>query len=79
MWFTYVLQSKKDDNLYIGSTNDLKRRTKQHNNGQVKSTKNRMPLKLVYYEAIPTKKRAEEREQYFKTSWGKRFVKKQIS
>lgn len=79
MWFTYVLQSKKDDKLYIGSTDNLKRRTKQHNNGQVKSTKNRRPLELIYYEAIPTKSRAQKRERYFKTTWGKRFIKKQIS
>ena len=79
MWFTYVLRSKKDSKLYIGSTDDLKRRTKQHDNGQVRSTKHRRPFELVYYEAIPTKRRALEREHYFKTTWGKHFIKKQIS
>jgi len=72
---TYVLKSKKDDKLYTGSTNNLKERKKQ----QVNSTKNRRPLILVYYEAIPTKLRALQREEYFKTAWGKRFIKKQIS
>lgn len=76
---TYVLKSKKDDKLYTGSTNNLKERKKQHDNGQVNSTKNRRPLILVYYEAIPTKLRALQREEYFKTAWGKRFIKKQIS
>ena len=78
MWYTYVLRSKKGGELYVGSTNDLERRKRQHNSGAVKSTKHRRPLVLVYYEAIPSKKRAEERERYFKTSWGKRFIRKQI-
>ncbi len=79
MWYAYVLQSEKDKNLYAGSTGDLKRRFQEHNRGLVNSTKHRRPLKLVYYEAILSKKRAQERERYFKTSWGKRFLKKQLS
>ena len=52
MYYTYVLLSKKDDKLYTGYTKDLKLRFKQHNNGQVKSTKNRRPLILIYYEQV---------------------------
>ncbi len=51
MYYTYVLQSKQDGNLYFGYTEDLTERFEQHNKGQVISTKERRPLKLVYYEA----------------------------
>lgn len=42
----YILISKKDGNRYIGSTINLLERIKQHEKGQVKSTKNRRPLVL---------------------------------
>ena len=51
MYFVYILQSKKDNNLYIGYTENLKVRFSLHTNGKVTSTKNRRPLELIYYEA----------------------------
>ncbi len=78
-YYAYVLVSLKTGTLYAGSTDNLKTRFSQHQKGQVKSTKHKRPLVLIYYEAIPDKKRALERERYFKTSWGKRFIKKQLS
>ncbi|MFH0852223.1 MAG: GIY-YIG nuclease family protein, partial [bacterium] len=39
MFYVYILKSSKDKKLYIGSTNDLKRRFSQHNNGDEQSTK----------------------------------------
>jgi len=51
MFYVYVIKSKKDGCFYIGSTNDLRRRTKEHNAGQVFATKSRRPFELVYYEA----------------------------
>ena len=66
MFFVYVLFSKKDSKLYIGFTNNLKRRYKEHQQGLVISTKNRLPLNLVYYETYTSKKDAAEREQKLK-------------
>ena len=51
MYYTYILQSKKDKQFYTGYTNDLKTRLKLHNAGKVESTKNRLPVELVFYEA----------------------------
>ena len=51
MYFTYVLLSEKDNKLYSGHTQNLKLRFEQHSKGLVESTKNRRPLKLIYYEA----------------------------
>lgn len=52
----------KDRNLYIGSTNDLERRVKEHNDGKVFSTKSRIPFELVYYEAYKIEADARNRE-----------------
>ncbi|MFA5084450.1 MAG: GIY-YIG nuclease family protein [Candidatus Paceibacterota bacterium] len=66
MHYFYVLQSKKDKELYSGYTNDLRRRFKEHNDGQVVSTKNRKPFILVYYEAYNSEIDAREREKQIK-------------
>ena len=78
MYYTYVLQSKKDKNFYFGFTKDLKQRFDQHQKGDIDSTKNRRPLKLVYYEACIDKNDALKREKYFKTYHGKMFLQKRI-
>ena len=78
MYFTYVLRSEKDKKLYVGSTNDLKTRFEEHIKGKVPSTKNRRPLKVVYYEACIDKNKAFKREAYFKTGFGRRFLKSRI-
>ena len=66
MYYVYILKSRKDGNLYIGSTNDLKRRLDEHNNGLVFSTKSRRPFELVYYEAYKSEKDARNREKNLK-------------
>ena len=78
MFYTYVLQSEKDNNLYVGFTTDLKLRFEQHVKGQVDSTKNRRPLNLIYYEACLTQEDATRREKYFKTYNGKRFLHRRL-
>ena len=78
MFYTYILQSKKDKQLYTGYTDDLKERLKLHNAGKVVSTKNRLPLKLVYYEACLNQQDATHREKYLKTSCGKRYIKSRL-
>lgn len=78
MFYVYVLKSKKDGNLYTGSTNNLKDRVKRHNAGLEKSTKNRRPFKLIYYEACLNNKDARRREAYLKTAWGKRYIKNRL-
>ncbi|MBU4445635.1 GIY-YIG nuclease family protein [bacterium] len=49
MYYVYILRSKKDLNNYVGYTKDLKKRLLQHSEGKVSSTKNRIPLDLIYY------------------------------
>lgn len=66
MFFVYILKSKKDKNLYIGYTNDLRKRFKEHNLGLVNSTKLRKPFYLVYYEAYLSQQDAVKREHNLK-------------
>jgi len=78
MYYTYVLESKKDKKLYVGFTEDLKKRFKEHELGLVDATKNRTPFILVYYEACRDRKKAIQREKYFKTGFGRRFLNNRI-
>jgi putative endonuclease len=55
MYYTYVLQSESDGQFYTGFTKNLKLRFDQHKKGQVESTKERLPIKLIYYEDYPVK------------------------
>lgn len=74
-YIVYVLYSLKDKKLYIGYSSDVFGRLKQHNEGENTSTKFRRPLKLIFYEGYLYKEDAIRREQYFKTSKGKRALK----
>jgi len=78
MYYTYVLLSDKDNHFYTGYTQDLKLRFEQHNKGLVESTRDRRPLKLVYYEACLDKSDAAKREKYLKTYHGKMFLRRRI-
>jgi len=74
MFYVYILQSFKDKKFYIGYSSDLKRRLEEHKTGGSKSTKCRLPFKLLYYEAHTSKKDAQRRERYF-TDKGKSSLK----
>jgi putative endonuclease len=78
MIYTYVLKSLKDNRWYTGSTRDLKRRIKKHNNGEIQSTKNRKPFRIIYYEACLNEHDARTREKYLKIAWGKRYLKNRV-
>ncbi len=66
MFYFYVLKSEKDNQLYFGYTHDLKNRLKEHNSGYTKSTRERRPFILVYYEGYSSKSDAMQREHQIK-------------
>jgi putative endonuclease len=78
MQYIYVLRSQKDGKNYVGYTKNLKLRFEQHNKGLVKSTRDRRPLKLIYYEACVSQQDATKREKYLKTIYGKRYIKNRL-
>ena len=79
MHYVYVLKSQKDEKMYTGCTNDLKARLGKHNTGQVASTRDRRPLKIIFYEAFINKSDAFQREQWLKTGWGRNHLNKILS
>jgi len=78
MYYTYVLISEKDGSFYIGFTKNLEKRLEEHLKGKVNSTAQRIPLKLIYYEACLNKYDALKREKYFKSGFGRRFLKNRL-
>src|SRR3989344_556692 len=73
-FYVYVLESLKDRERYVGYTNNLKKRIKEHENGKSFSTKPRLPVKLIYFEGCLDETDAKRREHYLKTTQGRRFL-----
>ena len=78
MYYVYVLISDSDKRFYTGATSDLKKRMQRHNNGEVPSTSERRPVRLIYYEACVSKEDAFRREKYLKTGMGKRYLRNRL-
>ncbi|MEK7589183.1 MAG: GIY-YIG nuclease family protein [Patescibacteria group bacterium] len=78
MFYTYIIQSEMNGELYTGFTSDLKQRLLEHNRGLNFSTKRYMPWKLIYYEACLEESDAKRREKYLKTTQGGRLIKSRI-
>ena len=77
-YITYVLKSNLDNRFYVGYTTNLKKRMDEHNSGKVRSTRERRPLNLVYYEVCFNQSDALHREKYLKSSYGKRYIKNRL-
>ena len=76
MFEVYVLKSEKAKKSYVESTNDIQRRLTEHNSGKCFYTKRYLPWRLIYEESFEDEGDARKRENYFKTSVGRRFLKK---
>lgn len=74
-FYVYILYSLADGKLYIGFTNNLKRRLIEHANGKVDATKRRIPIKLIHYEYFVNRKDAEAREKFLKSGYGRKQFK----
>jgi putative endonuclease len=77
MWYTYILKMA-DGQYYVGSTNNLQRRMKEHTKGRRISTKWRLPAILEAYVAVKSEGTARRLEKYLKTSSGKATLRKRI-
>ncbi len=74
-YYVYVLLSEKDTLLYTGYTSNLEKRISEHNTGKVYSTKNRRPLKHIYFEGGLNQQDATRREKYLKSGNGKIYLR----
>jgi putative endonuclease len=76
MYIVYVIQSKLDSRLYVGFTENIERRLKEHNKGKTRSTKGYIPWILVYSEEAENRPAARNREKYLKSGSGKEYIKR---
>ena len=78
MFYVYVLKSLKNGDIYIGSTDDLRKRLKYHNGGLARATKPNRPWMLIYYEAYQDKRDATRREKQLKNHRAKLDLRSQL-
>jgi putative endonuclease len=77
LWYVYFLELKNGD-IYVGSTNDLRRRFDSHQKGTVVSTRTHLPAILRSYVAVSDETTARRLETYFKSGSGKAFARKRF-
>lgn len=75
-YFVYVLRSLRNNRFYTGSTNNLERRIKEHNEGRSKYTKLTKPFGLIYKEKYDNRVMAYKREMFLKSGKGRELLKK---
>jgi len=78
LFFVYILKSLKDSKFYIGQSNNLEDRIKRHNGGQVRATKHRRLLILVYQETFSTRTESMQREKYLKSLKSSKYILENI-
>jgi len=77
-YYVYILLSIKDKKFYTGFTTDLKDRLSRHARGEVRSTVNRRPLKLIHYEYFINEEDAKAREVFLKSGFGRNNLKQAL-
>ena len=79
IFYTYIIESLKNHNWYIGHTNNINRRLDEHNSGQNKSTVNKGPWKLIFLMDFETNVEANRFEIKLKKIRNKDFIRKEYS
>ncbi|WP_346861734.1 GIY-YIG nuclease family protein [uncultured Draconibacterium sp.] len=75
-YFVYLIQSENDGVWYVGLSANPVERLKQHNKGKSKFTKGHIPWRLLYQDKVGSLSDTRKKEKYYKTSAGKRRLKK---
>jgi putative endonuclease len=75
----YILKSIEFDKFYTGKTDDIERRLAEHNSGRSMYSKRYRPWKVVYNEEFGTEAEATQRERFFKSASGRRWLKKNVA
>lgn len=78
MVYVYVLYSNDFERYYVGMSDNVEKRLKEHNKGLSKSTKPYVPWRLVHSKQFETRMEARTREKYLKSAAGRRWRKKNI-
>ncbi|MCR4264537.1 MAG: GIY-YIG nuclease family protein [Candidatus Roizmanbacteria bacterium] len=78
LYYVYIVQSLKDNNLYIGCSDNWERRLEEHNGGKNFSTKSRRPFRLIYLEAFVDQEEAFKKEKFYKSGRGHEVLYKML-
>ena len=76
MYVVYFLRSTKNNDLYVGSAENVKKRLARHNGGLVRSTKAYRPWELLGFEEYATRGEAVQKERFYKSHQQKEILKR---
>ncbi|OGK29902.1 hypothetical protein A3G67_00435 [Candidatus Roizmanbacteria bacterium RIFCSPLOWO2_12_FULL_40_12] len=77
MYYCYILKLENND-YYSGFSINLLQRLREHKLGRIQATRKFRPLKLVFYAAFSSQKKATDFEKYLKSSSGFAFRNKRL-
>ena len=78
MFIVYILYSKRIDHYYVGYTNNIERRIKEHNRRKGKYTDRGIPWIMVRTEIYTSKEEAELREKFIKKRKSRAYIEQLI-
>ncbi|NMB47915.1 GIY-YIG nuclease family protein [Candidatus Kuenenbacteria bacterium] len=78
-YYVYFLESSQDGSYYIGVTDNVGRRFREHNSGQSKYTSPKKPWILKRVETYPNIKLAYEREKFLKAKKSRKIIERVIN
>jgi len=78
MFIVYILYSKRIDHYYVGYTNNIERRIKEHNRRKGKYTDRGIPWIMVRTEIYTSKEEAELREKFIKKRKSRAYIEQRI-
>jgi putative endonuclease len=76
MYYLYILKSRTFPKTYVGISDNIERRLKEHNSGHSKFTQKYTPWDIIHTETLPDRPAARIREKYYKSAAGRRVIKK---
>ena len=79
MFNVHVLRSDKNGYRYIGQTNNLERRIREHNDGITRSIRFQTPFRIEHTETVPTRREAILREKFLKSGKGREWLDKNVT
>ena len=71
----YIIKSQSRNYIYVGLTNDVRRRLYQHQEGQSRTTRAYRPFQLIHTEVFNSREEARTREKFLKSGFGKEWIK----
>jgi len=74
MFYVYILRSEKTKKYYVGSTQDVANRLREHNHGETRSIRHGIPWALVHQEIFPTRAEAVQCENKIKARGIARYL-----